>query len=351
MSGRTTALARARKVRAVLLDHGVPEVSIEVQDGRPTYGEDTWNALRPVSVFSHHIASYPSIASPTPGLALVKQGRPDLDGPLANGTAGVDLVYRILTLGWANHPGYGGPLTVRGPCGAYTIPKDNARPYAWGTEFEGGYSDEVWDRTYTNKRTGMSMTFREFMGRVNAGLCQAIWLINGHGKTPRHDDDLSGYHGEHLTWAPGRKFDRRNYTTDSGRREVARYNLPAVPADPMETVMSFYDTKREFEDAIEAAAARGVLGAERIGKPPVNVDTALSRILAAVSTDKPAADAGDAVDLASVQTSIDRLARAVRASRVDPAALADALAAKVGGKVDQATVEAALRTVLTEGVG
>jgi hypothetical protein len=136
----------------------------------------------------------------------------------------VDLVYRILTLGMANHPGYGGPWRVDGPCGSYVIPKDVARPYVWGTEFEGGYSDAVWDREYVNRRTGKRMSFREFMGRVNAGLVEGIWHINGHGKRPPAGADLSGYHGEHKTWAPGRKPDRLNYTTASGRAEIRKQN-------------------------------------------------------------------------------------------------------------------------------
>lgn len=226
MSGPETALKRARLIRTVMLDYGVPEVSIMLRPGRPG-PLDPWNGLDPVMVMSHHIASYPTPGNPIPGLSVVTRGRSDLGPPLANGTAGVDLVYRILTLGWANHPGFGGPLTVRGPLGAFTIPKDNARPYAWGTEYEGGYTDEVWDREYTNKRTGKTMPFREFMGRCNAALCEAIWLP-GVSSRDRYDQitpemDLSGYHGEHKTWAPGRKPDRRNYTTESGRAEIRKY--------------------------------------------------------------------------------------------------------------------------------
>lgn len=226
MSGRPTALKRARLIREVLLDHGVPEVSIELVPGRPTSG-DEWNALDPVAAMSHHIASRPTPANPVPGLALVKRGRSDLPGPLCNGTAGVDLVYRIVTLGLANHSGYGGATTVRGPLGAFTIPKDVGRPFIWGTEYEGGYDDAVWDRTYLNRRTGKRMTFREFMGRANAALVEAIWLpgINSRGLHDRITPgmDLAGYHLEHKTWAPGRKPDRHNYTTRSGRAEVRRY--------------------------------------------------------------------------------------------------------------------------------
>jgi hypothetical protein len=241
VTGYATALTRARAVRAVLLDHGVPEVSIELQPGRPM-GRDDWNSLDPVAVLSHHIASNPTVANPTPGLSLVKRGRSDLPGPLCNGTAGVDLVYRIICLGYANHSGFGGPLTVSGPLGSFTIPKDNGRAYLWGTEYEGGYTNEVWDKVYTNRRTGKTMTFREFMGRCNAGLVEAIWLpgLNSRGKRPTPGMDLSGYHGEHKTWAPGRKPDRKDYTTESGRAEVRRFN---EIEDDMPTPKDLWDHK------------------------------------------------------------------------------------------------------------
>lgn len=229
MAGRKTAIARARAIREVLLDYGVPEVSIEVVEGRPTSG-DRWNSLDPVAVMSHHIASNPTVANPAPGLALVKRGRSDLPGPLCNGTAGVDLVYRIICLGLANHSGTGGPWTVRGPLGSFTIPRDVGRPYIWGTEYEGGYTDAVWDKVYTNRRTGKKMSFREFMGRANAGLVEAIWLpgVSSRGKYGdiRPGMDLSTYHGEHgRPWAVGRKPDRRGYTSDVaiGRNEIRKY--------------------------------------------------------------------------------------------------------------------------------
>lgn len=237
MAGRETAIQRAQILRGVLLKHGVPEVSIELQVGRPTTG-DPWNACKPIAVFSHHIASRPTKETPTPGLALVKRGRSDLGGPLCNGTAGVDLVYRIMCMGLANHPGEGGPLTVSGPMGSFTIPKDVARPFAWGTEYEGGFTDEVWDRKYKNKRTGIEMTFREFMARCNAALVEGIWLINGRGRRPTARMDLSTYHCEHKTWAPGRKPDRRGYTTEKGRNEIRKFldiePLPRVNLENMQ---------------------------------------------------------------------------------------------------------------------
>lgn len=224
MSGRPTAVDRAQMLRRFLLRHGVPQVSIEVQEGRPGPA-DPWNGHYPVGVMSHHIASRPTADSPTPGLALVKHGRSDLPGPLCNGYGGMDLIYRIICMGYANHPGYGGPITLDGPCGRYTIPEDNARPYVWGTEYEGGYDRDTWDRKYTNHKTGKSMTYREFMGRANAGLVEGIWYINGRGKRPTMDElpELAAYHMEHKTWAPTRKVDRHAYTVVSGRSEIKVY--------------------------------------------------------------------------------------------------------------------------------
>lgn len=259
--GRDRAIARAKIMRSSLLLFGVPEVSIEPVPGRPG-PSDQWNGLDPYAVFSHHIASRPSAANPTPGLALVKRGRSDLAGPLANGTAGVDLVYRIICLGWANHPGTGGPLTVSGPVGSFTIPRDNARPYAWGTEYEGGYDDATWDRTYTNARTGKRMTFREFMGRANAGLVHGIWRINNLDRSPVAGVDLSGYHGEHKTWAPGRKPDRHNYSTLGGRVEIRKYQSTITP---------------EGDDDVSAADVWNHKINRLGGKSAVTAKTALAR--------------------------------------------------------------------------
>jgi hypothetical protein len=236
---RARALNRARRLREALLDHGVPQVSIELVMGRPG-PSDRWNGCNPVAVMSHHIASYPTQSNPTPGLSLVKRGRSDLSGPLCNGTAGMDLVYRIVCMGWANHSGEGGPWVVRGPLGAYRIPRNQGRPYIWGTEYEGGYDDSTWDRTYQNPKTKKKMTFREFMGRANAGLVEGIWAINGKGKNATGGMDLSTYHGEHgQPWAEGRKPDRRGYTAhvSLGRREIRRWDSKATDIPPMEVLV------------------------------------------------------------------------------------------------------------------
>jgi hypothetical protein len=213
-----TAMAKAEDLKRVLLDHGVPEVRIELMQGRPVpNGADRWDSLKIVANFAHHIVSRRG-KHPTPGLAGIKKGRPAvpatpghkaqeaLPGPLANGYGGWDLCYRIITFGYANHPGKGGPIVVNG----FKIPKDSARRYTWGTEWEGGVRESDWDTVLTNPRTGDRMTMREFMGRSHAAI-QAYFELPAEA------------HLEHKTWAPKRKIDRLNYTRASGIEEIRRF--------------------------------------------------------------------------------------------------------------------------------
>jgi hypothetical protein len=210
--GRAQAIDEARKLKQALLSCGVPEVSIELRQGRPASG-DMWNNQFVVADMAHHTVSRYSRSNLTPCLSLVKNGRSDLAGPLCNGYGGWDLCARIITLGYANHSGFGGPITV--PSGGkkppnYTIPKDNARRYAFGWEFEGGLSEADWNRVLTNPRgKGKSMTFREFMARCLNGT-QAMYNLP------------LGAHLEHKTWAPTRKIDRMGYTLARAMAEMKK---------------------------------------------------------------------------------------------------------------------------------
>lgn len=193
---RAAALTRANHLREELQAQGV-RVSIELQTGR----SGGWNAGRYVGCLGHHIVSSRAMGL-TPGLALVKRGRADLSGPLANGYGGFDEVARILCMDYANHPGFGGPMTVPG----FVIPQNNGRPYLFGWEHEGGIKLSDW-----------TASFREFMGRCHAATL--LWL----------DRDERSF-GEHKTWAPGRKIDRLEYSTSSGRAEAKKY-LTGGPID------------------------------------------------------------------------------------------------------------------------
>lgn len=183
------AQAAANELRTALLDNGVRAVSIELQQGVAGSG---WHAGTFKRGLGHHIASRPSQGL-TPGLGVVKNGRPDLAGPLCNGYGGYDLVARIITMAWANHPGAGGPWSVPG---WGTIPVNNGRPYIFGWEFEGGYEP------YTDD-------MHDFMARCGAGTLD--WL----GGAPLECWD------EHKGWAGPRKSDRIGYTTASGRARIA----------------------------------------------------------------------------------------------------------------------------------
>jgi hypothetical protein len=206
LTERERALAKAKALKRVMLTHGVPEVRIHLNPGRPnSFG--VFDALFVVDEMSHHTVSRLG-PNKTPVLALCINGRSDLPGPLCNGYGGYDLCYRIITFGYANHPGEGGPLTVPAfSGGTFTIPRDSARRYAWGTEWEGGLAASDWDKVLTNPRNGKQMTMREFMGRSNAALREYHKIV---------------HHSEHSTWT-SRKIDRLGYSALSGTKELERF--------------------------------------------------------------------------------------------------------------------------------
>jgi hypothetical protein len=178
------ALADARDLKATLERHGV-RCSIELVGGR---GSDPWATPTKYLRMHHHTVSrYVRGGNMTPCLALVKTGRPDVIGPLCNGYGGYDLVYRIICMGLANHPGQGGPVVIDG----VRIPEDSARGPTWGTEWEGGIQD--WAAI-----PGML----EFMGRADNALAE--W--SGRPVTSQL---------EHSTWTT-RKIDRLNFTRATG---------------------------------------------------------------------------------------------------------------------------------------
>jgi hypothetical protein len=205
-------LADARDLKATMERRGVP-CSIELV---PSRGGDAWASVRKYVRMHHHVASYYKPGgNMTPMLYLVKQGRPDVPGPLANGYGGFDRVYRIICMGLANHPGLGGPITIDG----VYIPKDSARGPTWGTEWEGGYQD--WDSI-----PGML----EFMGRADNALAE--W--SGRPLTSQM---------EHKTWAPERKVDRKDFTRASGIVLTQKWSGGTTPTPPtpsnLEDLMPF----------------------------------------------------------------------------------------------------------------
>lgn len=300
---QATALAAAQQLRTALLDHGVRRVSIELQAGRGPAG-DPWHARTFRRPMSHHIVSRRS-SGLTPGLALVKRGRSDLPGPLCNGYGGFDLTYRIICMGWANHPGAGGPTTLAG----LTVPRNNGRPYFFGTEYEGGLSLADW-----------TDDFREFMGRANAGI--SAWL-----------GSPADGHAEHATWT-SRKVDRLGYTTASGRAELRHYlgaprpaPSPAptpVPAPTGELIMdadakeafaaltkevqrvanniqgNVTETRKQATSGFKAAAANNAMLVQLLRelgqRPDVNVDVDEAELAQAIAQAIPDDLAAQVVD-------------------------------------------------------
>jgi hypothetical protein len=271
------ALSQANQLRTALLDHGVRSVSIELQQGRPGTPNGSWYDTRFVGSCGHHTVSRPSNGN-TPVLSLVKRGRPDVQGPLCNGYGGYDRVARLICMGWANHPGAGGPLRV----GRYTIPRDQARPYLFGWEMEGGlepWSDEMHD----------------FMARCFAGTLD--WIGTN-----------VECHVEHKTWAPDRKIDRLNYTLARARERIsAVWSSNGVEDELSEKDVA--ELKKHFDTRI-ADVAKAAWGYEILNPVP-GPDRAPAASLLRVSADRAhtaadeAAQAGGKVWSASVDNPLD----------------------------------------------
>ena len=184
ISGSELALSEAKKLQISVQKYGV-KCTIELMVGRPWTGDDWYS--RKYILMNHHTAG--SMSGLTPSYALCRRGRTDVPGPLCNGYGCRDLVFRIVCMGLANHPGAGGPLTVDG----VTMPKDSARISSFGIEWEhAGLNSTPWP-----------LTMMPFMGRVGAGVLDYVGrkTINSI---------------EHKTWAPTRKIDRNPGFTQSG---------------------------------------------------------------------------------------------------------------------------------------
>jgi hypothetical protein len=216
----SSTMAAAQELATALRDWGV-KVSIELR----TDAQGSWRVNRFVRNLAHHTVSRPSNGM-TPCLSLCKYGRSDLSGPLCNGYGGYDMVARIITMGYANHSGLGGPWSVPG---WGTVPRDDGRPYIFGWEFEGGYP-ESW--------TGVHERMHDFMARCNGATLEWIGA------------PLS-CSGEHKTWAPTRKIDRLNYTTESGRAKIAA--VSRAPEDDFMSALSDAEQKRLLENVDKLA--------------------------------------------------------------------------------------------------
>lgn len=237
------ALEEARELKSILdrwWSHRT--CSIELLPGR---GSDPWAVPSKYLRMHHHTAApYRGVdGNLTPALGIVKEGRPDVIGPLANGYGGFDLRYRILCMGLANHPGAGGPITIDG----VRVPKDSARGPTWGTEWEGGLQDY-------ETIPGMM----DFMAAIDCGLAE--YGVLGE---PR----LLTSQLEHSTWAPDRKIDRRNFTRTRGIALTTNWFNDHNPNKEWLDMVS----EAEFKDAMEMVAPATIRVAAKEDPSPANV--------------------------------------------------------------------------------
>lgn len=223
------ALSEAKVLKEALLDHGVRKVSIELVVGRGTAG---YYSGTHVASMGHHIVSKRSQGD-TPFLWLCKKGRVDLPGPICNGYGGFDEVARIICMGYANHSGRGGPVTVE----AGTIPENSGRAYFFGWEFEGGIYESDWPDS-----------MHEFMGACLAGSLDYLG-------TARNLTITEESHQEHKTWAPGRKYDRLGYTLEEARSIIQRKLEEAVVTRASKADDGLAVLKEDFDEAVQKGFA------------------------------------------------------------------------------------------------
>jgi hypothetical protein len=299
LSGTSPQQAAALALRSSLLDHGVANVvspftgkvggvSVELQIGKgPT--ANPWYNTHFIAHLNHHTAGPRS--GLTPSLSVCKLGRSDLEGPLCNGYGGRDFVYRIITFGYANHPGLGGPATF----GNNVVPKDNGRPYLWGTEFE---HDGV---------TAWADEMVEWMARCNAGILDFLGV--GPEAQGEHKDP----------WAPGRKSDR-NIITRNG--SIARTKAAWITKEDEDVA----NTTKELEDAAYAAITRYERERHATGQPtPQEAYQATDDVLKQVQSNgsqlsnmlRTLAALNDT--LQSIQTTLARLTDAMAAVQANTA--------------------------------
>lgn len=98
-------------------------------------------SFHPKAVICHHTAS-PSNSGNFGSSNIVAGGRPDLPGPLAQFLLGRDGTVRVISGGYANHAGIGGPRAG--------IPANMGNTYAWGIEAENNGIGEKWGPVQLN---------------------------------------------------------------------------------------------------------------------------------------------------------------------------------------------------------
>lgn len=172
--------------------------------GVPVYEQPGWQGrgtggtFTPLGVLLHHTAGPRS--GNLPSLGIVRNGRSDLQGPLAQLMLARDGVYHVIAAGRANHAGVGA---------ARFVPANDGNRYLVGIEAEScGLVDDWTPEQRANYPKGV------------AALCRAMGV--GEGNVLGHKE-----------WAPTRKIDPAFWDMN-GFRAVVRGWLRGsfVPAAP-----------------------------------------------------------------------------------------------------------------------
>lgn len=144
--------------------------------------------FQPRAVVCHHTASG-SQSGNFASESVVTYGRSDLPGPLCQFLLGRDGTVMIISAGYANHAGYGGPRDG--------VPANLGNTYTYGIEAENNGLGEKWSKEQLNAYYRLCAALLVYMGRPNKK------HVFGHKE-----------------WAPGRKIDPAGIDMDEFRNRV-----------------------------------------------------------------------------------------------------------------------------------
>lgn len=106
-------------------------------------------ATRPQGLLCHHTAGRPTVANPYPSLGVVRDGRPDLDGPLAQLGLGGDCAVRVIAAGMCWHAGA-------------TWLRWQSNPYSIGIEAEHPGGSALWPADMYEAYVALAAALREW---------------------------------------------------------------------------------------------------------------------------------------------------------------------------------------------
>lgn len=199
MSART-------KGRALWLPDIARDAGIQVRTlpGWEARGKEPVEWLAQVN---HHTASNRN-SGPHPSEGILERGRPDVTGPLCNGSPGRDGTLLVVAAGAANHPGVS-YLPLRGGISS------GVKYYALGWEIELDGIGEPFPPTGAQ---------HEMVTTLNAAVATYLG----------HDPATTLFDHKAIARPVGRKIDVRPYDLAEGRTRVARRMLGARPPTPTE---------------------------------------------------------------------------------------------------------------------